>query len=396
MKKYMSVCVVLLAMAGIAFSQTESTSRPDGPRSPSPRVAPAAVKTALGKPTRYAFDKTPLCDALQQLAAQHHVNIWLDRNALREARIKDDLPITAVSGAKENLEAALDGILTSNKMAWGVRDDVIFVTTDEDSSSLFEVRVYKLLQRPDSEALIEQITSQIDPTTWMVVGGPGMIELWAEGGAFVVSQTQHNHRALQHRYASSLRLVLDPNTARPAKRRGTSATFSAAKLGQSVECDFTEASLQDVVKQLSSQSKLDIRIDEKSIESLKRRPDTSVTCKLHGVRLASALNLITKAVGLKWITDRNSLQITITEQSDDRLIFVSYDVRDIPAIGRAPETVVDYIMVNHIDPPSWEAHGGPGTIASSKKGAVLEVRQTFQAHQQIEQLLAAMALASRP
>ena len=111
--------------------------------------------------------------------------------------ISDDLTITAISGSKENLQAALDEILVPKKLAWGLRDDVIYVTTPERAMvSMFETRVYKVLRSANGNDLVKQITSQIEPSTWSEHGASGAIQYWS-GGALVVSQMQGVHRLLQ-------------------------------------------------------------------------------------------------------------------------------------------------------------------------------------------------------
>ena len=150
---------------------------------------------------------------------------------------------------------------------------------------------------------------------------------------------------------------------KPSRPRSKPDTLPIAKLGQLVNCEFVKAPLRDVVKNLSAQSKLEIQIDEMSIASLKGEPDTSVTCRLHGVRLVSALNLITESIGLAWIADRNSIQVTSIERSETTFTSVSYNVHDLVANDRAQE-VLDIIQCT-IAGTSWAVVGGPGKIASA-------------------------------
>jgi hypothetical protein len=98
---------------------------------------------------------------------------------------------------------------------------------------------------------------------------------------------------------------------------------------------------------------------------------------------------------LTWIPERNSVQVTGFEQGDRALTSVSYDARDLAAIDRRPAALVKMIQSN-IAPTRWAAVGGPGTIAAGAGGAVLEVRQTFRVHQQVEQLLAGLRAVCRP
>ena len=83
---------------------------------------------ALAAPAPCNFEKTPLRDALAQLADRCNIEVFLDRKSLQNDKISDTSSIT-VQGAALSLEQALQAVLGPARLTWAIRDDMLFITT---------------------------------------------------------------------------------------------------------------------------------------------------------------------------------------------------------------------------------------------------------------------------
>jgi hypothetical protein len=124
-------------------------------------------------------------------------------------------------------------------------------------------------------------------------------------------------------------------------------------------------------------------------------PDMRITLHVRGISLRSVLSLITEANSMAWVPTQDGVEMTTLEAAETKLTPVLYDVRDLLAASRDRDLLVA-LITSTIRPPSWNSVGGPGSIAPAQGGAGLQVNQISRVHEQIEQLLLALRLASRP
>ena len=127
-------------------------------------------------------------------------------------------------------------------------------------------------------------------------------------------------------------------------------------------------------------------------------PDLTVTLKLTNVKLATALNLLTEQIDLKWIV-RDGL-VFISDEEGTRLppMSAAYDVRDLLRIPRGihPVAMVDEtdkqlkdlceLIRTVIEPGTWE--GGQGNaIRGRPDPGMLVVTHTREVHAKLHDLL---------
>jgi hypothetical protein len=179
------------AAVGRAGDQTEQPS------------GEAAVKEG----TTTGFIDTPLKDALEFLSDLHHVPIVLDEQALAEAGVAVDEPINlTLSGI--TLASALNLILAPLGLDW-IEDEVLKITTNAAAAKSLELRTYDVtpLVTPDltDRALLETITSTIDPNSWTTRHGNAAAHamnnlpnalMHAPRHILVVLQTRRNHERI--------------------------------------------------------------------------------------------------------------------------------------------------------------------------------------------------------
>ena len=378
----------------------QAAGRPPKPGRPltAKRVQAAVPQTpsaALSSLARVEFVETPLRNVVDYLKDLGHVEIQLDRAALKSSGVDQDTSVTMKTGKGETLQSALDKILGPMHLEWiNFLDEVILVTSQAkaESDEYRETRVYKVPPRTDAKALIKQITEQVAPKDWVENGGPGLIAAWPTG-ALVISQSQKNHRLLEDRYAGLLQRIV-PGAAAPDQRQADKGP--AAILNRPVILEFAETPLELVMEYLSDLTKLQIRLDEKALKEMGVTPDAPITIsQRRQVNLRTALSMIGVQHGLAWVVTAQGAEITSPSVAKTTVRLVSYDVRDLVTAAGNPQFLVKFIPET-IDAKAWTVTGGLGTIEAGQGGTTLEVHQNDHVHEKIEQLLAALRLSSRP
>jgi hypothetical protein len=237
---------------------------------------------------------------------------------------------------------------------------------------------------PDFDALVANIEATVAPKTWGAVGGPGCIEPWP--GAIVVAQSYPVHRQLQRKYAQMMQPAVGGKPVAAARRSAQGNRRLLNALEQPSPCDFNETPLQEVTDHLAERHRINIVIDEQGLGDVGLSTRTPVTCKLGGVKLGSALNLMLGQIGLTWTVDKRGLTITTEEENETRLTQVTYDVRDLLTVIRGNIDLMLTILTNTVAPKTWNEVGGAGSVTVVPGGGLL-VKQTFRNHRRIQRLL---------
>jgi hypothetical protein len=150
------------------------------------------LRQKLGENVTVAFRETPLEEAVQQLAEKAQADIRLDMPALRKTDVRQRQPIT-LSLTDRKLKTVLQAMLIDLHLTWILRDGVLWLTTHEEAKAFFKTAVYDVRDlcrdEAESNALVEAITSQAQPTSWDDVGGPGSAQ-FPKPGTLVISNTE--------------------------------------------------------------------------------------------------------------------------------------------------------------------------------------------------------------
>jgi hypothetical protein len=175
---------------------------------PRPSGEEACIHEALLEKCDLEFDQLPLIDALSRLADLHQVQLYVDGRALSDAGVGTDTPVTLfVKGL--SCRTALRLLLDELDLAYLIRDQVLLITSKTEAENMLTTKVYPvfdLVVRPpdlpasrpglDFTSLIENIGTNIAPTTWDEVGGPGAIQPFTNSAALVISQTTEVHEEI--------------------------------------------------------------------------------------------------------------------------------------------------------------------------------------------------------
>ena len=84
--------------------------------------------------------------------------------------------------------------------------------------------------------------------------------------------------------------------------------------------------------------------------------------------------------------EKRGLRITTLVQEETELTTISYPAADLVTDGAGTELM--YAVNTTVAPTTWNVVGGSGEVEFHPGPGLLEVKQTFNVHRQVEQLLA--------
>jgi general secretion pathway protein D len=198
--------------------------------------------------------------------------------------------------------------------------------------------------------------------------------------------------------------------------------------------------LEKCIESLASQAKIDVWIDKVKMKEEGIAMDQPITLKLKGRRLESVLNLLFEPLQLTYIYEDEVLKITTCASAADALLTRTYPVGDLcPELKEgedkpAPKAASTLTIKPHVQfalfqgfgggggggrggggaamkvtrfsnlmnaietsvqPDSWEALSGPGSVISVNQTNSLVIRQTRSVHRGVLQLLRDLRAAKR-
>ncbi|MBC7822077.1 MAG: hypothetical protein IAG10_34765 [Planctomycetaceae bacterium] len=169
-------------------------------------------------------------------------------------------------------------------------------------------------------------------------------------------------------------------------------------LEKSAECEFTDAPLVDVVAFFAEFASIKMVIDYEALTEEGIASDTPVTRKLNDLRLRSVLHLILDPLQLTAIPKHDVLLITTSAKAREYLMTRTYPVSDLCL---DPESLsLDFAsLIRAIEEETsgpWMTRDGEGgTITESTPTGILLVRQTYQLHRDVLELLQNLRTAKR-
>ncbi|HEY4312594.1 MAG TPA: hypothetical protein VGN12_24305 [Pirellulales bacterium] len=162
--------------------------------------AAAAIAKALKQPVDLEFVDAPLVDVAEHCGKKFNINIRLDQKGLTDAAVDSSAPVTFSTLKPVSFESALRTILEEFDLAFVVMNEALAITSKEKADEILVTKVYYVgdLARARREAtssfgaLMNLITSTIQPDSWEDNGGPGSIQAFNRD-YLVFSQKQEVH-----------------------------------------------------------------------------------------------------------------------------------------------------------------------------------------------------------
>jgi hypothetical protein len=190
---------------------------PAGPRAdwpqeaePTPRGAAAAIEQALRQPVNLDLQEKPLSEIAEYISQEFEIPVVLDHRALSDANLPSDVPLS-LEAAGVSLESALRQLLSPVELAFDVRHEALFITTEDEAENLLSLKVYPVFDlaaepadaaasgaRLDYAALEELLLHSIAPTTWHA----GAVMAYPNCGALMVRQRRDVHQQIARLFAA--------------------------------------------------------------------------------------------------------------------------------------------------------------------------------------------------
>ena len=214
----MSWCMTLGALLALGGAARADDGPCKAPRSCTPCEVPSFEQRLLSH-VDLDFKDTPLKQVIEDLRQMAQINIVADVDALREAGVNLDCPLS-LKVEDISLKSALNLLVKQVRLTYVIEDEVLQITTEEHAKGKLKMVTYPVAELvvpfgsgecelapficrtcPElagkrtpgttaEEFLLRLITSTIEPSSWSEVGGKGTIQYFPLGLALVVNQTQ--------------------------------------------------------------------------------------------------------------------------------------------------------------------------------------------------------------
>lgn len=366
----------------------------EGSQRPTPTLAlsPAeqAIEAALAREIPVSLDDTPLNQIARDWSQTLGINIHLDIKKLEEAGVHPDTPITCEYLAAP-LRMQLERTLEQIELHYAVRDDVLLITTPEESESQLETHLYDVrpltdddLGLTDEGTLTEMITSTIDAQSWDEIGGPGSIEHFR--GLLVVTQTADVHRQLAGLLAQMDRHCLrrlPPGVSRGAESStGVPILPDAAEeqieaaLAKPLSVAFEDEPFEAIVASIAMQAGVPIVIDEDELASAGIPPRLRISLAEHDRTLAGLLDRLLEPRALTFEISNRQIVIVQMPYHYWRLQTRLYNVQGILPAGRQQAEPACDQLLNDVEPNFWDLSGGPGSYFYLGRGWLVVTADT--------------------
>ena len=387
--------------------------------------ATAAIRRALDQPLELKYDSVPLEKVAADLEAKLGIPVRLDHRAIKDAKTKPHAPVK-FAVAKISARSAIDLMLRPLGLAAVTRYEVLLITTRNEAENMLETRVYDVngavgrnrdannreIDQPDFDSLIDAITSNVRPTSWDCIGGPGSILPFESGGvqAIVVAQTEFVHREFEallskvrsvaHAHAGArpeaARLRARPTAPplptgnKPSRPIDPAAAIRAA-LGRPLDVKYDKTPLDQVAADLQIKLAIPVQLDRKAIEDVGESIAKPVTFSSSGVSAKATVALLLREFSFAAVIHDEVLLITSQEEAENIEETRVYDVADLVGVGDEKDfdTLIDAIS-GCVSPNTWPVGTGPGPIAPLTVSGtdLIVLSQTADVQDEIENLLA--------
>lgn len=363
--------------------------------------------------------KAPLAQAVKLLAEKTGVAIQLDDKDLENVGFDPTTPVT-FRGKNFRLRSILAHVLSPHRLKWTLRDDALFVTSDENANGSMTVRVYPVgdlqgpahaagwLQTPNSP-IASLIQKTVAPASWEQVGGPGTLREMKE--FLVIRQTAEVHREIAHAF-DLLRSVGDSYRKWDGKQRPVPGLETSASLRLEADDDtaiikaletpvtlsLQKTPLPEVMAFLSEKTGISFAIDEKRMEDAGIDSQSEISVEAKEIPLRSALRMMLKPYDLSFRIWNETVQITTADAMQESPTLRMYPVFDFARTPRTGDLELDdgkatdaaevaEVLRTTIEPQTWDSAGGPGVVEYFAQPGVLVVSQSAEVHDEVSRLL---------
>lgn len=171
-------------------------------------------------------------------------------------------------------------------------------------------------------------------------------------------------------------------------------------LATPVTIRFKDSPFESVIEALSTMTGQPIIVDRSALKEADIAYDTPVTAQVKGVSLRTLLHKILGEYGLAYVVKDEAIQITTAAKAKEMMVTRAYPISDLVA-GLGPwggtnglflppgfqqaqvadnvKHIIDLIQTS-VEPDSWRANGGGGTIVYHAPTMSLVIKQSAEVH----------------
>ncbi|MBM83915.1 MAG: hypothetical protein CMJ78_25445 [Planctomycetaceae bacterium] len=336
--------------------------------------------------------KTESQQLLDEVRAMRHIiqGLCEDMNRLRKTLDQSDSEPTKIDHSK--LDAAGNKAISAD---WDAGDEgqatrKQTLVIHEDHMRMFRL-AKKISRIAVGSAKIVDIT-QFDPYEFGVTGrsvGTTTITFWLAGEEEPRKMTVYVHDydlpVGNARTAPDEYRLLDgaygPNHPRMQQWQSL--------LNRSISLELRDATLKEALKTLQTVGNINLYVDEAALKQEGLTSDAKLTVQFKDVPLRTALRVVLETLKLGYLVEGEVLKITTKENMKGRQLLTVYKVTDLlsdPEKKSSYEELIE-LITTVIDSNSWAEKGGEGVIQTNQKTHSLVIRQSRDAHDQIQHLL---------
>jgi hypothetical protein len=334
---------------------------PDKPqREPLPVIdVPARLNDSIAK---LDYVKTPLVDFLNVMSAYSAVSITLDVDALVEAGIRVDAPVT-VRGTKKTVGQALDTALAPLKLRYHVVDQHVFVTTADPVTASPPVRreVTDLVasDAQAGERLAMLVKRFVEPTSWQTQRTTTSIRV--DGSALVIVQTPRVVRKIDTFLAALRAARRDPVGAAVAPPPALETRHAQAReaLAKKITLNYTTPTpISKIVARLAESSKLRIVVDWQALAAENIGPATTARMVANDVTVENAFASLTAPLGLAVrVLDARTVEITSQDELAGNPELAAFPLADLAADAKMLPSIAEKLTAQFGPPASLAGDG---------------------------------------
>ncbi len=248
---------------------------------------------------------------------------------------------------------------------------------------------------PNYRPLFNLVREFIEPVSWEENGGRGKLDIIPSFGALIVSHSVENHRKIRS-LLSELRssIQLDEKTKAPsAMVRQTRAMATLNRLLDKPigRWNADNRLVFEFLDEVAQTYAIPMQFDSEALDDCGVDPKTRVDFEIERVSVETALTYLLREFELTWTVQQGTVLITNSDEAESKLFTKSYHVPELVAFENEAEKAksafgsLTEIVQALVVPESWADVGGLAEIVATKNAVI--VKQTYEAHVQIERLL---------
>ncbi|MEX2188522.1 MAG: DUF4974 domain-containing protein [Pirellulales bacterium] len=158
----------------------------------------------LGKRITMKCDAMPLAEFVERLGDASGIDVVLDQRAFADNPFFENATVTG-EVTDQPIRAALPTLLKSAEAAWFIRDEAIFISSNDRTRCVVVTYLYPVGDfvaivddgppkgGTTQEALVDLVTKSVAPNTWDAVGGTGEVRYFANCKLLAITQTPDVH-----------------------------------------------------------------------------------------------------------------------------------------------------------------------------------------------------------